>query len=339
MPTHAGGGTDSAGTMPAVLRGRARCPDGRPAGGGAFLLPFNPQQLVRSGATSIFASLRARTPPNVVWGVRPSTAGWMPGGIPPRMARPVGSDTATPHDAVLRGGRVCWSGVGSSCGQAARLPRRRRVELADVRRVLPRRAVPMMSRGTQRRDSTRWDTPCRACRRRSPRLNRSAGGPTVRGRRRRGGRPGGRAGRRRRCPGHCFQCPGGDHRGTDRRGGGLRTVRRRAPASAWPAGRRPSDRPGGRPRAGPTSTTWRAACRAGTMPDRPRPSRDGGPPGAGGGRARTGRRGCDGLDRSQNFSIGTVSHLRYGRYTGDIMAIHRGEDMRRPGMPGKGVAR
>ena len=43
----------------------------------------------------------------------------------------------------------------------------------------------------------------------------------------RGGRSGARAGRRRRCPGHCFQCPGGDHRGADRRGRGLRTVRRR----------------------------------------------------------------------------------------------------------------
>ena len=56
------------------------------------------------------------------------------------------------------------------------------------------------------------------------------------------------------------------------------------------AGRTPALRSaGGRPRAGPTSTNRRVACRAGTRPDRPpRPSRDGGRPGASGGRGPSG---------------------------------------------------
>ena len=67
----------------------------------------------------------------------------------------------------------------------------------------------------------------------------------------------GRAHRRRRCPGQCFQCPGGDRPGQivaaeasgQLTGGTGGSVAGRTPAAAWPAGRRPSDRPGGRPRA------------------------------------------------------------------------------------------
>ena len=97
-------------------------------------------------------------------------------------------------------------------------------------------------------------------------------------------------------PRHCFQCPGGDGRGADRRGGGLLAGSRRAVSTGTGvsvAGRMPALRvrrtaggPGALHRSG-RARAEAAARGRGMIGD----GRDAGPLGVGGGRPRTGRRG------------------------------------------------
>ena len=287
MPTDAGGGHGFGRHDAGRLRGGAARMAAR--GGRPFLLPFNPNNWC--GAERLPFSRRSRTPPNVVWGVRLSTAGLDARRNCARMALPVCSDTATRMTRYSAAGG--FAGAGSArLEPGRRLPRRRRVELADVRRVLPRRAVPMMSRGLSPPGAS--SEGIRACSSTTTIAAAEPGLPadgqpaavgvvTV-------GQADGRA-------------VAGDVAGMAFNARAVtiaaRSSRRRpldgppaAPASAWPAGRRPSDRPGEWLRAGPTSTNWRAACRAGTRPGRPSSAVQGWrPSGAGGGRARTGRRG------------------------------------------------
>jgi hypothetical protein len=127
-----------------------------------------------------------------------------------------------------------------------------------------------------------------------PRPSASWRSDTARPSRSRSVRRPGCNGRRRRCPGHCFQCPGGDGRGADRRGGGLRAGSRRAGSTGTGVSGRQEAGPPSAPvggRAGRVAPDGRARAEAAARCRGGRAGRDAGPLEVSGGRARTGRRG------------------------------------------------
>ena len=111
-------GTDSAGTMPAVFG--ARLPGWLPAGGDPFSFPLTPNN--SCGAKRLPFSRRKPNPPQCCLGgeAEHRRAGCPAELCPDGPAR--GQRYGNPHDAVLRGGRVCWSGVGSSWARPATSP-------------------------------------------------------------------------------------------------------------------------------------------------------------------------------------------------------------------------